>query len=325
MATLFERVTALPLVRQITGSNLQARIIRGTGGTFGLRAFSIVLRFVASLMLARMLGAQKLGIYNFAMAWITFLTVPALFGLERLTVRDLSIYRAQADWPRMAGLLRFASRFATASSGLLMIIGSILAWLTYHVTGRPALLNIELADFAQMAMITLVIALISLPLRTLLLLQQAAIQGLRHVVTAQVPDQVVQPILFLVLMGGLYLIGKQYASSQYAMASQGIATAVALLLGTRLLRSAIPQQARGVNLVFDTRLWMIAAFPFAISNGFNILDQQIDVIMLGHDGQRRGGGVVCRHPARDAVDQPAADVRQYRPRAEHRASACGRQ
>lgn len=281
MEALLRRVIGFQLARQIKGSHLRARLIRGIGGTFALRTFSIALRFVTIIVLARWLGAQHLGIYNFAMAWVTFLIAPALFGLDRLNVRDLSIYRTRSDWAHLRGLLKFGSRFVFVASLLLMLAGGALAWITYHTTGRPALLNIELADFARVALYTLLIALLSLPLRSLLLLQQASIQGLHHVVTAQVPEQVIQPALFLLLMGGVYLVGDRYASSQYAMALQALSVAAALAVSMRLLRRAIPRGAGGVEMTFEMRLWMVSAIPFAISKGLNILDQQMDVIMLG--------------------------------------------
>jgi O-antigen/teichoic acid export membrane protein len=65
------------------------------------------------------------------------------------------------------------------------------------------------------------------------------------------------------------------------MALQALAAAAALGVSMRFLRRAIPPRATGVETALEMRLWMVSAIPFAISKGLNILDQQMDVIMLG--------------------------------------------
>jgi len=265
----------------LTGRTTKARLIRGTGGTFVLRLTNMALKFVTSLVLARLLGAGHYGVFNFAQAWILLLIIPATAGFDRLLIRDLSTYLTAGAWPAMRGLLRFATRWALILSAGLVVLGLAAAWLTYTLTGRPALLNAEQAGLSRAALITLAVALLVLPPRAVTLIQQSAMQGLRHVVLGQVPDQVLQPALFLVAVSIAYLVGRAVASAQVAMALFVTATLLALAFSAWQLRGALPPAVRAAAPVSEGRAWLSSAIPFALTQGLIVLNVQVDSLMLG--------------------------------------------
>ncbi|MEW6580532.1 MAG: MATE family efflux transporter, partial [Chloroflexota bacterium] len=161
------------------------------------------------------------------------------------------------------------------------VLGLAAAWLTYALTGRPALLNAEQAGLSRAALITLAVALLVLPPRALTLIQQSAMQGLRHVVLGQVPDQVLQPALFLAAVSIAYLAGRAVASAQAAMALFVAATLLALAFSAWRLRRALPPAVRAVAPVSEGRAWLISAIPFALTQGLIVLNVQVDSLMLG--------------------------------------------
>ncbi len=263
------------------GSNLKAQLVRGTSGTFVIRTSNTALKFLTSWALARLLGADGFGVFNFVMAWITLLMIPALFGLDRLMVRELSVYTSEGAWALARGLLRYVMRATLALALLLAVAAAGLAWLTYEVTGRPALLQAEHSGLALTALYTLLLALIVLPLRGLLLQQQAAMQGLHYVVQGQVPEQIVQPVLFLALIGAGYLAGCGVDSPEWAMVWQAVTVGAALAASELLMRRRIPDAMHHAAPAFAVRVWIASAIPFAFVRGLNTLNQQVDSIMLG--------------------------------------------
>lgn len=267
--------------QQLTGRTLKARLIRGTGGTFVLRIGNTGLQFLTSLILARWLGQEQFGVYNFALAWVTILVVPSISGLDRLLIRNMAVYRSQLNWRMMRGLYRFANRFAIGTSVTLTVVGFGIGWTTYHFMGRPAFFNTPSPQLAETALVALVIALLLLPLRTVLMLQQAAMQGLRHVVVGQVPEQLLQPLLFLLVASSLYLLSHATSSATWASSVQVLTTLVALGVGVYLLQRRIPPSMRLASPQTQARLWLIGALPFAISRGLTILDTQINTLMVG--------------------------------------------
>jgi len=269
------------LVEQTQGSGLRARIVRGVGGTFALRLVNAAIQFLTGLALARLLGKDGLGVYNFALSWVMLLTVPAIFGMDRLLVRELVRYRQREAWGHMRGALRFANR-TTLLTALLLAAGiALLGWVTYQTTGRPALLKAQQAGLARAALHALWIAMILLPVWAVLLLQSSAMQGLRHVVVAQIPEQVVGPALFLLLIIASWLAGGLIDSPQGIVALELATTAIALMVSMTMLRGLLPSRVGAASPVFETRAWVLAAIPLAIGRGMITLNNQVDTLMLG--------------------------------------------
>lgn len=256
-------------------------MIRGTSGTFALRIGNVAFKFLTSLILARLLGRDQFGVYNFALAWLLLLITPTLFGMDRLLVRNVAAYRKDQDWASLRGLLRFAPRLTGVLSVIVMVIALAAAWLTYDLTGRPALLKADHAELAEPALYTLLITMLLLPIWTLLLQQQSAMQGLQHIIVSQFPEQVLYPILFLVAIGGVYLIAGKFESAQWAMLLRAITAVVALAASFFLLHRAIPKMIHQIEPAMNARLWLASALPFAINRGLFNLDHEIDVLMLG--------------------------------------------
>ena len=272
---LFERAG-----RQVRGSSLRARIIRGIGGTFVLRAGNAGIQFAIGLLLARALGVDRFGVYNFAVTWITLLIVPAIFGMDRLLIRELSVQRAREAWGTMRGLIRYATRTSFLFAILLAVVVALVGWGTYELTGRPAMLKADQAGLARPALVTLWIALILLPLWSVLLVQSAAMQGLRHVVIGQVPEQIVGPGLFLLLVIITYVTGV-IESPQGMMALQMVGIGVALIYSRALLNRKTPIPARSADPVMEPRVWIAGAIPLTVNRGLVTINSQIDVLLLG--------------------------------------------
>lgn len=282
----FRQNSALRAVRDqalyvLRGRTMGARLMRGTGGTFVLRVLNMALKFAASLVLARLLTPEEYGVFNFAQAWLLLLIVPATAGFDRLLVRDLSIYLGQQTWATMRGAVRFATRGALALSCAVALLALAGAWLTYHLTGRPALLNAGQGDMARGALITLAIALLILPVRALLLVQQGAMRGLRHVVFSQVPDLVLQPALFLLALITLYAGGRALGTANGATLLFGATMLAALGVSTWGMRRVMPPPLRAVRPATQPRLWLLSAVPFAVSQALITLNTQVDALMLG--------------------------------------------
>ncbi len=275
------RAARAQMIYLLHGRTTGARLMRGTGGTFVLRVLNMALKFAASLVLARLLTPEEYGIFNFAQAWLLLLIVPATAGFDRLLVRDLSIYLSQQTWATMRGAVRFAARGALALSCAVALLALAGAWVTYHLSGRPALLNAEQGDVARGALITLALALLILPVRALLLVQQGTMRGLRHVVFSQVPDLALQPALFLLALIGVALGGRAPGTANGATLLFGATMLAALGVSTWGMRRLVPPPMRAVKPVMQPRLWLIGAVPFALSQMLITLNTQVDALMLG--------------------------------------------
>src|SRR3989337_4388829 len=118
----------------------------------------------------------------------------------------------------MVGLVRWTNLVGLLGSlGFALLTGIIIWMLRGH-------LELQMRS-------TLWIALVMLPLLVLMRLRQAAMRGLQYVVVGQLPEMLIMPIIFVVLVGSIYLIFRDTLSASATMGAQVVAAGIAILIG----------------------------------------------------------------------------------------------
>lgn len=283
-------------------STLRAQLVRGASGTFALKVASTGLVFATSVVLARLLGAKGYGAYAYAISCVSLLSVPAVMGLDVLLTREVARYRTQSDWGSLRGILRWSDRVV-----LLVSLG-----LTFLAAGVVWFLRGRLEPQTAAA---LWISIAILPFLGFILLRQGALQGLGHVVEAQLPQMLILPVLFLVLVGSLYFIFGGL-TAPWAVGMRAVAVGIAFLVGTMLLKKHLPRSAKESPREYHRRQWLRSAFPLLFVGAAGIVNQQISIVMLGtmlgpeaagiYDVARRGAALVTF--VLMAVNMPLAPI-----------------
>lgn len=264
------------MISQVTGrffagqkaQPLRDHLFKAATGTFGLRAVSIGLSFIISVLFARLLGVTGFGTYSYTMAWMALLGVPALFGLDRLLIREVAVYRTRSEWHLVKGLLRWSNRTVLPISLGLVLLTAGVIWMLADRLGFET----------STALWT---GLVILPLFPLLDLKQAAMQGLNRVVFALLPDLFVRPLILAALLACTYLVFGRGVNAQWALGLNAAAVLAALLFATYLLRKMLPRAARNVAPAYQTRSWVRSALPMMLISGMHVINHRIDEIMLG--------------------------------------------
>ena len=246
---------------------LRGPIARGAAGTFALRVFQTGLRFLISVALARLLGAEGYGAYTFALACVSLLSVPALLGFDGLLVREVASYLARERWASLTGLLRRARQMTLVASFGLALAGAGLAWAFSGQLARPMPIVFWTALFA-------------LPFLAQTRVIQATMIGLRHITAAQVPETVFQPALFLALIGATALLLTGRLDAQVAVGLYGVSASAAFVLATGLARRARKAVVQRTTPEYATGAWLRSAVPFALTSGLNVLGGSLGVLML---------------------------------------------
>src|SRR2546422_194241 len=259
--------TQVPAAKEESG-NLRTYLLTGTAGLFGLRVAFGGLSFIATVVLARLLGTGGLGAFTYARAWILLLGIPAILGMDQLLVRDIAAYQAKAQGSSIRGLLEGANRAVLLASTGLALVAAAFPWaFSKHLSSE--------------ALITFWVALPLLPLITLSRVRQAALQGMHRVVRGAFPEQVVQPALFLALLGAAYLVFRGGLTAPWAMGLDVLAASAAFLLGAWMLRNALPPPANEAAPVFDGFDWRRSVLPLMFMAGAGVLYAQADSLLLG--------------------------------------------
>jgi O-antigen/teichoic acid export membrane protein len=231
-----------------------------------MRIGAMGLGFIATVILARYLGASGYGAYAWALAWATVLQLITTLGLDTLSVREIAAQKALTEWPAMRGLLR--------SAPLIVLCSSVTAAVILVALGA-----VLVSSPAQRA--TFVIAMMLVPVLALTNVREGAMQGLGRVVQSRLPEDLLRPSVFIALLllgwGALSLT----RSAPAAMALQGVATLASFLLGLLLLRWALPAQLPAVVGQLRVFSWVRQGLPFVVLRALNTLLSQVDVILVG--------------------------------------------
>jgi O-antigen/teichoic acid export membrane protein len=248
-------------------NTLEKRVSRGAIGSFGLKAFSIGFSFFSTLILTRLLGATEYGLYAYVLAWVNFLCIPALIGLDQVVIRQVAAGQVESEWGAVRGLLRWSNRVVLSLSFAIALLAGAIAW--------------ALARQNSAKVSAFLVALVLLPLLTLTRLRQSAMQGLQHVIAGQLPESLVQPTIFISLILASHELFGWALHARTAAGLNALATGVALLVGAALLHTSLPQRARLATPVYRPSEWMSSALPLLLVNGIGVINNQVPILFLG--------------------------------------------
>lgn len=235
-----------------------------------MRIFFLGMAFVNRLVLARILGEEGLGLFYYALSWVDVLLIMTVFGLDKLLVRELAS-ALQNDHPALArGLLYFANRLSLLLSVLVMIIAMLVLIQT-----EPS----EQLPYVTITAISL--AMFLLPLRTNIQIRRAAMQGLERVAQGQIPEYVFQPLGFMLLIGSVWLTLRDDFSPLLAIVIYIGSMLASTLLGMYLLHRAIALEVRKSQPEYAVKTWFMGALPLILLSAANVLNNRVDVLMLG--------------------------------------------
>jgi len=247
--------------------NLRGHLLRGVFGSLGLTVATAGLTFINGVLLARLLGAANYGIYASAIAIVLLLSLPLTLGFDRLLIRDVAASDPLNTWARVRGLIHRAVQIVLPVSIAAIVIVGVGA------------LVLE-GSLADETLPVLWLALLMIPLLVLTTLRRSISLGLQRIVSSQLPDAIIRPGLFVVLLAIAY-VAVGTISAAAAMALNLFAVAVAFLVGLLLLWYELPPALRGAAPQFETRRWMREALPFALSTAALTIMNQIDVVLVG--------------------------------------------
>jgi O-antigen/teichoic acid export membrane protein len=252
-------------------SGLRVQLAAATAGSLAVHVSSKVFSLLASVLLARWLGASGFGIYASSIALILLLGVVAQVGLPTLVIRMLPTFEVRQQWGLMRGLLQRANILVLAASLFLVGVGAIVVW---NFSNRLQTLHVQ----------TLWWALAILPIAALNALRSATLRGLRHILAGQLSENLIIPGGFLAL-----IVIWQYSTTNHGVGDLSVdvavglrlaATGLAFCVGTRLLSQRTPPQLLSAAPEYNTFAWLRSAAPLLVLAGMSIINTQTDILML---------------------------------------------
>jgi len=249
-------------------TSLEKRLARGAIGSFGLKISLTGFSFFTSLILARSLGAAEYGAYVYVLAWMNLLSILVLAGLDNVVLREVAAGQAQSAWGLVRGLLRWTNLVVLALS---LTLGLLAAVIAFGIARQ--------VNWSQLP--AFLIALTVLPLLALTRLRQAAMQGLQHVVAGQLPEAIIQPVVFISLIVVSHSLLAWTLRARSAVALFAVAVLSALVVGAVVLRFSLPQPVKPATPTYRPREWISSALALLFVNGMGVINTHAPILLLG--------------------------------------------
>ncbi len=164
-------------------------LLQGSVFGFGSRLAATATVFVFNVVLARMLGADQIGLYFLGIATITVLAVFSRLGIDNAVLRFASAHIARKEWANVAALYWHGNKIILIASCVLAVILYISStWLANQVFSKPPLTAI-LANLA-----------IALPFIALIPLQSRFLQSAKKVGSALYTQNALIPTILLLIL-----------------------------------------------------------------------------------------------------------------------------
>lgn len=249
------RAIGSTLRADLNGGTERGKLIRSAGATAGLKLGATVLAFGASLLYARVLGPHGYGLYAYVVAWATLLTIPASLGLPQYLVRE-----GAKSLGTLRQLCRWADRrilFSGLAAAVLMALALVLPqaagarWLFVFAAPLPLLTSLGSA-------------------------RSALLQAANRIASSQWPAQILRPLVMLAALAILW-VWKETLDPIDLIAVLTGATLLPLFANELQLRRLSRHHAEARRPPVRLR----AALPFMWLTGLYLLNNRVDLVMLG--------------------------------------------
>jgi len=254
------------LARYVRSGGLGPFLVRAMAGSGVVQLAGMLVTFLVGIQLARGLGVEGYGYYGIAMAVISVASIPGEFGLPRLVVREVAAASTHQDLPRLFGVIRWADRISVLvalPASAAMAVGAYL-----FVDQRSSPVAVALALGAPIV-----------PLVALTKIRGGILQGMHFVTLGQVPAVLLRPLIFSLLLLGLFTVFPD-AGVPETMALNTVTAAIALLTAHLWLRPRLPRP-RPTQLIQNGRQWLASSFPMALTDGLRMLQAQLVILLVG--------------------------------------------
>jgi O-antigen/teichoic acid export membrane protein len=239
--------------------------LTGTAGVFVLQIAGLASAYFMQALLARWMGSKDFGDYIYAYNWARLLALFGGLGFTLSTLKFVPTYLVEKSWDKLRGLITAFSLITLAGSGILAL-------------GMVAIFAIFSPQDIDPT--TLMIGLFITPLIALTYLYVEVLRGLNSVFVAYSSVAVGQNVLMIVVAGGM-LVTVGALTNVQAISALALVTLLIAAVQLVAIARALPESARTVKPLYETRHWLRTSFPMLLIKSYAIIMERVDVLLIG--------------------------------------------
>lgn len=245
-------------------ASLRSQLITGFAGNAVIKIVNKILLLLVGIAMARILGPDDYGIYVFAISLVTLIGIPFQGGLQTLALRETAKYHHDEETKYIRGLITRSHQLLFLYIAIILII---TASIIYYFPG----------DHVWHIGVVLW-SLLLLPIDGLSALRSGVLRGFKKVVIADLPEQVVRPLVILIFISVAALLGVE-VSPVDAMQYTLVGAAAGLALGVALLNKVLPHYVARSQTDYATRRWIKSLVPLVVFSALYISSNHITVVL----------------------------------------------
>jgi O-antigen/teichoic acid export membrane protein len=253
---------------RFSGDRAPFYLVRNAIGAFGIRLAGISLSFMAQAITARLMGSDNYGLFVYALAFTPIFSWLAQLGMVQTSIRYISIYNSQKDWGAIRGLMTFANRSTLEACLVIGLTSAIIGWMLKDTMD-------ELHRYV------FILAVLHVPFLSLSELRVGVLRGLLKVTFAELPENLVRPVLLTILLSAAYFGFHGFVDPVTAMLISLSVSMSNFLLGSAWLRQSLPEGVSVSLPSYRKKEWLNMAVPMFIVVGIQLLISQLDILMVG--------------------------------------------
>jgi len=257
-------------------------LVKGFSFTLLLRMLGIGMGFLSTLVLAWFLGADKYGTFTYLFSWLTLLGSLATIGFNVLLIRQIAVYEQIKNVAAAKGLALF-------SGGISLLIALMFSTLLYFICIHLNIeklacnyFNIDIWWFSEIENKRLLKwAIWGIVFWTLLKLTQALLLGGKHIISGQIGEVFVKPLILLSIVLIIYCVNNQSISLFQVVVANVVAIALTLVLVVVLVYKKNNIVWRKTKAKYTIKPWLLSASSFFFISAISLVNVRADILMLG--------------------------------------------
>ncbi|MBP7534535.1 MAG: oligosaccharide flippase family protein [Chitinophagales bacterium] len=246
--------------------------MRALSGSFLVQMGGMAIAFVSSWFLVRLTTAEQYGLYIYALSVVGLLGGMAAAAFDDLSVRQVAAYQSQQKHQLLLGIIKTG---AAVTLGLSFLFALIVYTVPQSIAQNQHYFNQNKN--------LLLLSAILLPLWALTQWGQALLRGSKFVVYSQLPDALIRPILFLLLVILGNFVCQIPSDANTLLIRYTIAAVLSLLIClwwvNKKVLGSMPLNTPKAH--YDTYNWSKAAGVFFLISSLNLINLRTDVLAIG--------------------------------------------
>jgi O-antigen/teichoic acid export membrane protein len=231
------------------------------------RLYAYANRFVITLLLARLLGAEQYGVYSLALSVAAITSTISMLGLDDAVMRYVAIYSSRRDESGLWGALQ-------VSLGTSLLLGVMLGAALFLLAD---IISVNLFHEPKLTPLIRLISIV-IPFLTLSEMLMFATRGFKKMEYSVIAENFVQLTLRLVLIVALGMIG---LNAYLAVIVFGISDVAASIVLVFFLNKEFTLRRPLNTARRDTREIYNFALPFWLSDLISTFRGHFQTILLG--------------------------------------------